>query len=304
VDTKGQKDPMAGMGIETALAFTPLSTVTAELGESPLWSAAEGAVWWVDIPGKRLHRTSLANGATRSWATPEQIGFVALTTNGVVAGMESGLFAFDPQNGQFERVWRLPDEGVRFNDATTDPAGRLWAGTIDIDNVRAAGKLYRIDPDLTVTTILTGMRIPNGLAVDAARGRLYVSDSHPDLQSVWAMDLDIRSGAAGERRVFAGFRELAGRPDGAALDMDGNYWIAGVGGGEIYVFTPEGGLAATIPTPMDGPTKLAFGDGRVFLTSKSGAGDGGKLIAAPSSVRGAPVPPFGAQPALVGGMAE
>jgi sugar lactone lactonase YvrE len=295
---------MTGIGIEIAPAFAPLSTVTAELGESPVWSAAEGAVWWVDIPGRRLHKTSLDSGATRSWETPEQIGFVALTKAGVVAGMESGLFAFDPGPGAFELIWRLPDDGVRFNDATTDPAGRLWAGTMDIDNVRAAGKLYRIEPDTTVTTILSGMRIPNGLAVDAVRGRLYVSDSHPDLQSVWAMDLDIRSGAVGGQRAFAGFHDLDGRPDGAALDTDGNYWIAGVGGGEIYVLTPDGGLVATVPTPMDGPTKLAFGDGRVFLTSKSGTGDGGKLMAARSPVRGAPVPLFGFHPAPVAGMAE
>ncbi|MEX0955759.1 MAG: SMP-30/gluconolactonase/LRE family protein [Rhizobiaceae bacterium] len=295
---------MAGMEIETAPAFTPLSTVTAELGESPVWSAADDAVWWVDIPGRRLHLTSLANSATRSWATPEQIGFVALCANGVVAGMETGLFAFDPANGEFERIWRLLDEGVRFNDATTDPAGRLWAGTMDIGNARAAGKLLCIEPDMTVRSILTGMRIPNGLAVDAARGRLYVSDSHSDLQTVWAVDLDIQSGAVGERHVFARFHDLAGRPDGAALDADGNYWIAGVGGGEIYVFTPDGRIAATIPTPMDGPTKPAFGDGRIFLTSKSGAGNGGRLMAAPSPIRGAPVPHFGPQPALVGGMTE
>lgn len=295
---------MTGMGIEIASAFAPLSPVPAELGESPVWSEAEGAVWWVDIPGKRLHRTAVADGATQSWPTPEQIGFVALTADGVVAGMESGLFAFDPGHGQFDCIWQLPDEGVRFNDATTDSAGRLWAGTMDIDNARAAGKLYRIEPDLTVTTILTGMRIPNGLAVDAGRGRLYVSDSHPELQTVWAMDLDIRTGAVSQQRTFARFCDLAGRPDGAAIDAEGNYWIAGVGGGEIYVFAADGSLAATIATPMDGPTKLVFGDGQIFLTSKSGSGDGGKLTAAPSSVRGAPVPSFGAQAALVAGMTE
>lgn len=295
---------MAGMETDTAPAFKPISTVTAELGESPVWSAAENAVWWVDIPCKRVHRTDLADHSTRSWTTPEQVGFVALTANGIVAGMESGLFAFDPASGVFDLIYRLADAGVRFNDATTDPAGRLWAGTMDIENRRAAGRLLRIDPDLSVTTVISGMRIPNGLAVDAARGRLYVSDSHAEYQTVWAADIDIASGGIGERRVFARFDNLPGRPDGAAIDAQGNYWIAGVGGGEIYVFTPDGELAQTFATPMDSPTKPAFGDNLLFLTSKSGNGGGGRLMAAQYPVVGADVPPFGAISAPVSDLAQ
>ncbi len=289
------------METDTALAFEPCSTATAELGESPVWSATEGAVWWVDIPGKQLHRTSIADASTRSWATPEQVGFVALAERSVVVGMESGLFAFDATSGRFECIWRLEETGVRFNDATTDPAGRLWAGTMDIDNNRAAGKLLRIEPDLTVTTILTGMRIPNGLAVDGEGGRLYLSDSHPDIQTVWVADLDIRNGEIGEPRVFARFHNLPGRPDGAAIDSGGNYWIAGVDGSEICVFTSDGNLVQTMPVPMTCPTKPAFGDGQIFLTSKAGENGGGRLMAAPSEIEGMPVPAFAAVPPPVSG---
>ncbi len=295
--TKGQKGPMTGLEIDTALAFEPLSGVQAELGESPVWSQSDKAVWWVDIPGKRVHRTDAATGETSSWAAPEQTGFVALTPSAVVVGMESGLFSLDTAAGRFDRIWRLDEDGVRFNDATTDSAGRLWAGTMDIDNKRAAGKLFRIDPDLTVTVVLKDMRIPNGLAVDAGLGRLYLSDSHADVQTVWETELDAASGGIGEWRVFKRFHDLAGRPDGAAVDADGNYWIAGVGGGELYAFTPAGDLAATIKTPMEGPTKVAFGADMMFLTSKAGDGNGGRLLAAPTSLRGAPTALFRAQPA-------
>ncbi|MBO6719488.1 MAG: SMP-30/gluconolactonase/LRE family protein [Rhizobiaceae bacterium] len=286
---------------KTEMAFEPLSGTVAELGESPVWSASENAVWWVDIAGKRLHRTSAEDGTTRSWPTPEQIGFVVLAARGPVVGMESGLFAFDPRGGAFERIYRLRDPGVRFNDATVDEAGRLWAGTMDIDNARPAGKLLRIDADLSVTEILSGFQMPNGIAVDAARSRLYVSDSDARIQTVWTVEIDFRTGTIGKRREFKRFNDLAGRPDGAALDTEGNYWIAGVDGGEIYRFSPEGEHLSTTATPMKFPTKMAFAAGRMFLTSKAGNGYGGRLVAAQTSIRGSGIAAFGVQDALVPG---
>ena len=37
------------------------------LGEGPLWSARENAVYWVDILGKRLNRLSLADKKARDY---------------------------------------------------------------------------------------------------------------------------------------------------------------------------------------------------------------------------------------------
>ena len=47
-------------------------------GESPVWHAAEQALYWVDIPAGRLHRWQLAGGQTQSWqadarARPDRI---------------------------------------------------------------------------------------------------------------------------------------------------------------------------------------------------------------------------------------
>ena len=282
-----------------SLDFKPVSDVRAELGESPVWSEADACVWWVDISGQRLLRTG-ADGATETWEMPEQVGFVALATAGLVVGMESGLFAFDPASGVFERLVALEAPGVRFNDATTDAAGRLWAGTMDLENRRPVGQLLRIDPDLTVTVVAEGMRTPNGLAVDSpgdeAGGRLFFSDSHPDVQTIWVADLDIRGGRIAERRIFARMHEAAGRPDGGALDEDGNYWSAGVDGGAIHVFTPDGNHLFEFLTPMPDPTKIAFGGPdlrHIYLTSKAGSGAGGQLAVIETAFRGRETTPFG-----------
>lgn len=74
--------------------------------------------------------------------------------------------------------------------------------------------------------------------------------------------------------------EKPGRPDGAALDRSGNYWIASIEGRVLHVFTPDGVLAASHPTPFSAPTKAAFGGpglDEVYLTSKGGDAPDGAL---------------------------
>lgn len=286
-----------------AWRFERLSDAQARLGESPVWSAAEDCVWWVDVTGRRLLRSEAASGRTRAWPTPEEIGFVTLAAGGrVVVGMESGLFLFGAAAGSFSLIHRLDGRNVRFNDAATDAAGRLWAATCDIDNKAPLGRLLRFETDLTTTTMAEGLMTPNGLAVDSARGRLFLSDSHPTVRRLWWLPFDAASGSLGERRELARFGGLKGRPDGGALDAEGCYWIAGVGGGVLHGFSPAGARVAEVATPMADPTKLAFGGAGLvaaFLTSKSGADDdpGGFLYRAVPAVPGRAETAFGYAPA-------
>ncbi|AXS41993.1 SMP-30/gluconolactonase/LRE family protein [Breoghania sp. L-A4] len=263
------------------IAFSLLGEMRADLGESPLWCAQEQCVWWVDIEGCRVLRTRLPGGETTAWSTPEMAGFVVLTAPGKPAvGMQSGIFLLDTATGGLERIVTLDAPGMRFNDATVDAAGRLWAGTMAIDVGSAPGALYRIGADRSAHEVIVGPLTINGLAADQTRARLYVSDCHPSVQTVWRFHCDPATGALSGRTTFARFHDLAGRPDGAALDADGNYWIAAVGGGCLHVFSPQGMLLATHETPFDLPTKPAFCGANldtVLVTSKRDAASGGHL---------------------------
>lgn len=259
--------------------FTPLSDARARLGESPVWSARHKAVWWVDILGRKLLRTTL-QGSTQQWNTPEIPGFVQCPGNAVVVGMQSGIFRFDVSSHKFEKIVALDARGQRFNDACTDVQGRIWAGTMDLDNQRDNGVLYLFDPvRRTLSPKLDGFRTVNGLAWDEARNCLFVSDSHPSVQTVWTCRFG-REGQAEERTVFARFDDLDGRPDGAMLDRRGHYWIAGVGGGALYRFSPEGTDVAHYQVPLKSPTKPALIDTpepAMVLTSLEDDLDGGRL---------------------------
>lgn len=275
------------------IPFTSVNGEGARLGESPFWDGGD-FVWWVDIVGRRLLRTRLSTRTTLSWSTPEMPGFVVLTApDRPVVGMERGIYAFSPVDGRFECLVGFDGQGQRFNDATVDDTGRLWASTMAMDATPGRGALHVVTPDLSLRTVLNGLTTPNGLAADIISGRLFVSDAHPDVQAIWTASCDFRTGEIGARSEFASMRELAGRPDGAAfVAAAGIYWIAGVDGGALYGYSTDGSIEYTVPLPFSAPTKLAFFADGVAVTAKGEGGYDGRLAIAtqvPPALQGSAV---------------
>ncbi len=241
-----------------------LGPLRDQVGESPLWSPAEQALWWVDIDGRALHRCDWATRAVRSWPTPERTGCIALHgAGGLLAAMESGLFHLHaPAEGALRAEPVAPvahaQPGMRFNDGRCDRAGRFWAGTMVRDTALAApaGALYRFDRR-GLNLLLDGLITPNGLAFSADGRTMYLSDSHPGVQRIWAFDLDA-DGTPTRRRDFVDMRQHPGRPDGAAIDIDGGYWTCANDAGLVHRFTPDGRLDRSLRVPVDKPSMCAF----------------------------------------------
>ncbi|MBL4598759.1 MAG: SMP-30/gluconolactonase/LRE family protein [Rhizobiaceae bacterium] len=254
----------------------------AQLGESPCWDPERDDLWWVDVSGKRLLKTNISSGETEVWDMPEHIGFVVLTASDAPAvGMETGIFAFTPDTGAFEKLVQYDQAGCRFNDATVDQRGRLWASTMALDAQAGRAAIHLVTEDFGLETFVNELSIPNGLAVDLDRQRIFYSDSHPDIQRIWVKPIEEASPLAGQATLFANTKNLAGRPDGAALDQDGFYWIAGVDGSELYVFDLGGELHATIAVPFPAPTKICFSgnDKRLVVVTSKDIGEFGGYLA-------------------------
>jgi len=253
------------------------------VGESPVWVALEQALHWVDIPAHRLHRWRLADGAHTQWSLPEMPGCIAPhECGGWVAAMESGVFHLTLENGgdrgeggevqarQLATVHHAR-AGMRFNDGRCDRQGRLRAGTMVMDMGLAAadGRVYALEAH-GLRELQAGLITPNGMAFSPDGRRMYLSDSHPSVQAVWAFDYDTATGQPGARRLFADFRAFPGRPDGAAVDADGCYWICGNDAGLVHRFTPDGRLDRSLPVPAKKPAMCAFGGAgldTLFVTS-------------------------------------
>lgn len=243
----------------------------AELGECPVWSAEEQALYWVDIRAAALHRLDPATGAMRTWAMPSRIGSFGLReSGGAVVALEDGFSLLDLDTGEVQFVAgpeRVP--GTRFNDGKVSPDGRFFAGTMDEASLsRPIAALYRLDPDLTLHRVIGDLIVSNGLAWTADGRTMFHSDSKGPV--IWAYEYDAAAGEVSGRRVVARPTEEVGRPDGAATDVEGYYWSAGISAGVLNRWSPDGRLDRVIPLPCSNPTAPCFGgpDLRtIFVTS-------------------------------------
>lgn len=277
----------------------------AAIGESPVWEPAEQALYWCDIYGPALHRFEPATGATRRWAMPQPIGSFALRAGGgAVVALKSGLHRFDFATGRLDFLLHPEPEaaGNRFNDGKVSPDGRFFAGTMDEAMKQPTGALYRLDPDGSCHRVAEGLIVSNGLAWSPDGRTMFHSDSRGPV--IWAWDYDPASGAIASRREVARPTEAIGRPDGAACDMEGYYWSAGISAGVLNRWAPDGRLDRRIPVPCAAPTMPCFGGPdmkTIFVTSLRMHLSADRLAAFPLSgglfalevdVPGVPVPRF------------
>lgn len=280
------------------------------VGESPVWVAEENALYWVDIPRGGLQRWSAQNGHIDAWQAPQMLACIARTRSGNwVAGMQSGFFQLTPHNDGSLDCMPLanvehsrPD--MRMNDGRCDRQGRFWAASMVLNMAAnaAEGRLYRYDgAPGPLATPLQGFIVPNGLAFSPDGRTMYLSDSHPSVQQIWAFDYDIDSGTPSNRRLFVDMQQLPGRPDGAAMDVDGGYWICANDAGLIHRFNPDGRLDRSLAVPVKKPSMCAFGGSRLdtlFVTSIRPDDDhdeqslAGGVFALNPGVQGLPEPCF------------
>lgn len=248
--------------------FAPLGGYRAQLGESPFLSADGIHIWWVDTIGGVLLRTDLRTADEQIWPLHEQVGFVAEAWDRCIVGMESGLFQFDPATANLIAIPdTAPGIGMRYNDACVDPDGDLWAGSMALDGEAPTGALFHFSALDSRRIIDTGYRRINGLARDAPH-RLLASDSHPDIRTIWTMNLQSPNIAA-SRTTFLTLSEAMGRPDGAFIDGQGRYWVATLEGRTLLHPLADGTAHRTIALPVSLPTKATMDvHGRLYIASK------------------------------------
>lgn len=261
-------------------AFQPLPGVPPSLlGESPCWLPDERVLLWVDIPGRQLNEWRPADGRHRQWPLPTEAGCCIPQPGGaLLLPMRDGLWRFDRSSGGRERLAPPPydPKTERFNDGKADPQGRLWVGTIyePRDPAAAAlyrwwrGKLERMAGDVTVS---------NGLAWSPDGGTMYWSDTKAHV--VRAFDFNGEDGSLSRQREFvrfaprlpgAGLDGYGGRPDGAAVDQAGAYWVAMFEGQRLLRLSPRGDVLRELPLPVRCPTMPCFGGDdlrTLFLTT-------------------------------------
>ncbi len=281
-----------------------------QTGESPVWHAGEQSLYWVDIPAKKLFAYRMADQSLQQWDAPQMLACIspAKAAGQWVAGAETGMFMLDTtlKDGMGFKPLATVDHalaGMRFNDGRCDRQGRFLAGTMLMDMGAAVtvGGIYQLDETGSLLKLLSGFITPNGMAFSPDGATMYLSDSHPSVRKVWCYDYDTASGKPHNPRPFIDMAEFAGRPDGAAMDTDGCYWICGIDEGLIHRYTPAGKLDFSVSVPVPKPTMCAFGGSdlrTLYITSiRPGNApqdrlDGAVFAIHLSDVQGYPEPAF------------
>lgn len=235
-------------------------SIKDRLGETPLWCERTARLWWIDIEEPKVQSYDPATGAHDVYPfDATYLGCLALTESGaLLTAQDLQLAVFNSTTGSKTIFATLEkDLDNRLNDGRVDPRGRLWIGSMDNQLHRPNGTLYRVDPDGSVSTHLSGITVSNGITFSPDGRRMYFTDTRR--YTSWVFDLDLDAGVLSNQRMFADYTATGDRPDGACMDTDGCMWAAFFGGGRVVRYTPEGAVDRVIAMPVTNPTCLCFG---------------------------------------------
>ncbi len=233
--------------------------------EGPAYFAAGRYLIWSDIPNNRMLRYDETDGSVSVFRDP------AGNSNGNTVDREGRLVTCEHGGRRVSRtehdgtVITLADSynGKRLNspnDVVVKSDGTIWftdpSYGIDTDyegnkaeSEIGACYVYRIDPDGSITAVITDMVRPNGLAFSVDEKQLYVADTGRthgagNPAHIRVFNVDAKNKVSG-KKVFAD--ATAGLFDGFRLDTAGRIWTSAADG--IHCYDPDGTLIGKIKIP-------------------------------------------------------
>jgi sugar lactone lactonase YvrE len=245
------------------------------LGETPIWSPDENALYWVDWGGLPTCRYEPDTGKFATF--PASVPVTALArraSGGWIAIAQNGLYGWNPKTNEYQLMVG-PSQPARpeifYNDAVVDRQGRLLVGTFNMDDpFSPEGSLYRYDPDGSLHELDTGYATTNGIGLSLDSRTVYVADQRK--WEIIALDYDPDTGTTSNRRIFARIPQDEGQPDGLIVDAEGFVWNGHQGGWKLTRYGPDGKIERQIRFPIQHVISFAFGGkdlDELFVTTMS-----------------------------------
>jgi sugar lactone lactonase YvrE len=243
------------------MADTPELILDARsiLGEGAIWDEKKQVLYWVDIYLGLVHVYNPPSGKDHSLQAGQPVGAaVPRASGGLMLAVRDGFMSLDVETGRTALVAAPPGHNPenRLNDGKCDPAGRFWAGTLEAPARK--GSLFRLDRDLSVHHMLSGIGVSNGLAWSLDKKTMYYIDSMA--RKIEAFDYDLMTGVISNRRTIVSVSEELGLPDGMTIDAEGKLWVAQWNGWCVCRWDPDTGrLVQKVRLPVAKPTSCTFG---------------------------------------------
>jgi sugar lactone lactonase YvrE len=266
-------------------------------GEGPVWSPSWGGLRCVDmLAGDVL---TLREDGT---VDRRHVGKVAAVVRprrggGAVIGVERGFVLEEPDGSLVPLGDLWNDDSVRMNEGGCDPDGRFYCGSMSYEQSPGAGTLYRLDADRSVSVVLKGVTVSNGLEWSPDGRRAYYNDTATHRITVF--DYDPEAGLT-DRRTFVEIPD-EGSPDGLTVDAEGGVWTALFGSSAVHRYGTDGELDEVVEVGASQVTACTFGGDdldRLFITTSREDLDpdeepeAGSVFSVVPGVRGLPVREF------------
>ena len=282
------------------------------LGESPVWSARDQALYWISSPEEEVWAWNTKDAPYRR-LFGTTIGCVVLKQGppgSIVVGGERAFLSTTMASSTMSDFGSGPSilcerpeqsQATRPNDGRVDRQGRFVFGMYNnyhrlgcSEGENNAG-LYRLNRKLETEQILDyKYRVSNCICFPADGKTMYFCDT--PTRKVYAFDYPEGDGPLSNRRlVWTMPANLPGGPDGAQVDADGGLWMALSGAGRVVRVDPStGNVTMVVHLPVKCPTSCTFGGpnlDELFITTRGPDGGGLYKIKLPG-VKGLPEPEF------------
>ena len=184
-------------------------------GEGAVWSPSWGGLRFVDMLAGDILTLQDDGSVTRQHVAEVAACVRPRTAGGMVVATERGFALFDVDGTRHKLPDLWTDPAVRMNEGSCDPDGRFYCGSMAYAQTVGAGSLYRLDPDGSVSIVLSGLTVSNGLGFTVDGANAYYVDRAT--QEISVFDYDLARGLTA-RRTLVRISEVLGSPDGITVD--------------------------------------------------------------------------------------
>lgn len=235
-----------------------LSKKRCFIGEGPIWNARDGLLYFTNNHEKEICALDIYTRELK--IIPTDVGVVAIAFDKdnrmIVSRKDDGIFYLDGSTAT--PLYDTDKYNILYaNDMKAGPDGRIYVGTQSEKRVgisdNADGKLYSIDKNGNVRTLLEGLLLSNGMDWSMDEKRFYHTDSDTRLIKEYSFDKE------------SGDIEYTGRSvyvkgvDGFTIDENDLLYVACWGQGHIAVVdTRDMNIIEYIEVPARIPASCAF----------------------------------------------
>lgn len=239
--------------------------------ESPRWR--DGLLWFSDVHAytvKTMDATGRVRDVVKVPGRPGGLGFLPDGRLLVAGALDRTLHLWDGRT--LETYADLTGVALGLlNDMVVDRDGRAYVSDTGFNlmagEAQRPGQLIEVTADavgaVNHRVVTTDVIFPNGSAITADGGHLWLSESAANRVSVFAIDHD-----GPWERVAT--HDVADFPDGLCLDTDGGAWVALLREGVFQHLTRDGLVDKTVAVEGRLAVACTFGGpgrGQLFLCS-------------------------------------